>query len=172
MEIREARPEDSREMARVSIASWRYAYSGIIDDDILSRLDHTARSDGWRRVIQGNGKVFVGVHNDQLIGLAHATPYRGQETELTGAGEITAIYLQPEHIGLGFGKPLFTRTLNCLKIQALEPIVLWVLEKNERAIHFYRAMGLNWDGGAKVNQRTGLVEHRYRLQDQIPATLP
>jgi len=36
--IRPATPEDARAIAEVHVASWRYAYRGLLPDDVLDRL--------------------------------------------------------------------------------------------------------------------------------------
>jgi ribosomal protein S18 acetylase RimI-like enzyme len=86
-------------------------------------------------------------------------------------GEIYAIYLDPREWRKGYGLALVKAAMEALKAQGFSEVTLWVLDKNERGIGFYEAMGFRADGAGKVEKRRNGVESyevRYRryLEDR------
>ena len=163
MEIRKASIEDAPEIARVHIDSWRYAYKGIIEDELLASLDHEKKCAAWESIL-GNvdWPAYVAVNDDGCIdGFVHLSGYRDNDLENQNVGEVTAIYINPKILGTGVGAQLFRKALEHLYDLGYSKVALWVLEKNISGINFYNKFGFQSDGGKKVHPKTGLVELRY-----------
>jgi len=62
-------------------------------------------------------------------------------------GEIFAIYLLREAQRLGLGRKLMDATI--ARLDNCDPIILWVLKGNDRAIGFYEHYGFRFDGVVK-----------------------
>ena len=94
-----------------------------------------------------------------VVGFANIGPCREEH----GAGELYAIYVQPDSWGTGAGCALIQRVEESLRSAGFGQAILWVLEGNERAERFYRAAGWELDG-RKVDQFQGAAvsELRYR----------
>ena len=73
-------------------------------------------------------------------------------------GEIPVIYLLPEKYGMGLGGELMRFALALLFARGREQIGIWVLEKNIRAINFYKKHAFTPSEHTKVHRSTGLVE--------------
>ncbi len=166
MVIREANSEDAMAIAKVHIDSWRFAYKGIIEDQILDSLDYNKRSENWKLVLQDNSlPMFVAESIEgEVKGFIHISAYRGDDLASFGSvGEITSIYIRPEVIGTGLGYSLFQKAKVSLVEAGFNKIVLWVLEKNKLGAEFYKRCGMKPDNGKTIHPKTGLVELRYAM---------
>ena len=129
--IRNAQPGDASRLAEILIFSKRTHYRSIFHDDAFSFgelqvyptaqafLDRPETLQGYR------------VYDDGFVkGLVH-----------TEGDEIIELYVDPFFEGEGIGSALITDALS----RILHPR-LWVLEKNEAAIRFYRDRGFEMTG--------------------------
>jgi GNAT superfamily N-acetyltransferase len=166
--VRDAEPGDAAEMARVHVASWRGAYSGLMPQDVLDGLDVSVRTSLWIRIMNrtdpGRGAVLVAEDGERIIGFAGVGPTRDPDADPARTGEVGAIYLLPEAWGRGAGRLLMGEAVARLAACGYTDATLWVLDTNERARRFYAAAGWVPDGTAKVDGREGysLSEVRYR----------
>ena len=69
MEVRRAEIDDAQAMAEVHIASWRWAYKGIMPDKVLDSLDVARRADSWRQGLANpKAPVYVAEKAGEIIG--------------------------------------------------------------------------------------------------------
>jgi len=138
IQIRDARPADAAGLAAIHDAAWREAYFGIIPATELSRMIARRGSVWWLSAVRRGRHIAVVDFAGQIAGYASfgAGRLRG-----LGQGEIYELYLKPEFQGVGLGRRLFEATRERLRRRRLAGLVVWSLTENERACHFYRAMG-------------------------------
>jgi ribosomal protein S18 acetylase RimI-like enzyme len=79
-------------------------------------------------------------------------------------GELTSIYVSPQHWGTGVGRELLSAATEQLRQAGFTEATLWVLEGNTRARRFYASAGWRPDGARKDAVIAGVpvVEVRYR----------
>ncbi len=163
VQIRAAEPGDAEQVAKVHVASWRQAYTGVISDEYLARLDVDARIERWRRILEDEPetKVWVADDDGRVIGFASLGPSRDEDADRTTM-EIYTIYLEPSVWGQGVARDLMRTVLAAVPAGA--SVTLWVLAANERARHFYRRNGFAPDGVERVEEFDGetFTEVRYR----------
>lgn len=163
VQIRAAQPGDAEQVAKVHVASWRQAYTGVISDEYLARLDVDARVEHWRHVLEDEPetKVWVADDDGRVIGFASLGPSRDEDADRTTM-EIYTIYLEPSVWGQGVARDLMRTVLAA--VPEGSPVTLWVLAANERARHFYRRNGFAPDGVERVEEFDGetYTEVRYR----------
>ena len=162
---RAATAADVPAIAAVRIRSWQEGYRGLMPQDYLDALDPVAETERWR------GRDLTGQHvaeaGGRVVGWLSVGPYRadaGEEVPGPSCGEVNAIYALPSEWGLGVGRALMTHGLEELRRRGLRPVLLWVIEGNERARRFYARAGFVPDGpvvGYDVGGVT-LPEVRYR----------
>ena len=107
MLIRSARVEDAHAVAAVRVASWRWAYRGIVPDAYLDGLTEAESEESWRAVAAGEQpgaellvcEVAGGVVGFACYGAARA-PSFGH------AGELYATYYLPQAMGKGHGSAM------------------------------------------------------------------
>ncbi|MGN6256302.1 MAG: GNAT family N-acetyltransferase [Solirubrobacterales bacterium] len=161
MEIRPARADERLEIARVHVRSWQVAYRGLIDDDFLDALRPEDRAGIYELGSAEKGEVetVVALVEGSIVGFSAFGPCR--DADAPGAGEIYALYVDPDHWGTGVGRALLLESRRRLAAAGFEEGVLWVLLGNEGAKRFYAADGWRPDGATREEQPYGpLVEVR------------
>lgn len=153
-------------MARVHVRSWQAAYRGLLPDAYLDQLRAEDRAARYELASEDPQKPFtmVAVCDGAIVGFASTMPAR--DNDLTGYGELCALYVDPDHWGRGVGVALVEAARGWLAESGFEWAALWVLAGNTRAERFYRNDG--W--AADSLQRTDIVwgvtveELRYRRE--------
>lgn len=162
MKLRTATKEDAFGIAEVHVASWRYAFKGIMSQDILDNQSVPERAASWTKIlVEDSGRVFVSEHGGYVSGFVHTCGYRYDDIATPIPGEIASIYLSPEVIGQGVGAGLLKRGISFLESEGFSDIALWALEANISAIKFYNRFGFYSDGATKIHKKSGLAEQRY-----------
>ena len=87
-----------------------------------------------------------------------------------GAGERSAINLDPDHWGTGAGRELLAAAHAALARLGYAEAVLWVLPGNHRARRFYEVVGWVADGAERTDEVFAVVvaEVRYRRRLHEP----
>jgi GNAT superfamily N-acetyltransferase len=137
--IREAVLGDADAIARVSAASWRSSYRGILSEEVLAAIDVDKRAEKRREILhRGVGLHLVAEHDGELVGFCDAGPAR---EGAPGSGEVYAIYLLERMKRRRLGTELFGRARAWLAERELTTTSVWVLELNVAAREFYEALG-------------------------------
>jgi ribosomal protein S18 acetylase RimI-like enzyme len=147
LSLRQARPSDAADLARIYIESWQDTYAGILPHGLLSAMsarNHTAR---WQNQLKAQGSVIVAEdHKHGLIGLASLGGAR--DRALGFDGEVYTLYVDPAFFGQGAGRALLHGAFAALKERKLTSCLIWSHARNN-ACFFYEAMG-----GQRVAERT------------------
>ncbi|MDA8514779.1 GNAT family N-acetyltransferase, partial [Citrobacter sp. Igbk 14] len=88
--------------------------------------------------------TFVAVDGSAIRGFATVGPCR--DNDLPNFGELMALYVDPAWLGAGLGGLLMTAARERLRAVGVTDAVLWVLDANIRARHFYEREGWRPDG--------------------------
>ena len=161
MDVRRARLEDARAVARVHAETWRAAYEHVFGAERLASVSTDARLAQWERILAaGQSDVFVAVA-DGIVGFVSTGDSRDADAE----AELFAIYVLPEAWGTGAGSALMRAGVEAMRLRASGDAVLWVLDDNPRARRFYEREGWALDGERKEDEYLGLrvAEVRYRI---------
>lgn len=99
----------------------------------------------------------------EIVGFVNHVASRDSEAD-GSVGEITTIYLLPEHFGEGYGRALMDAATATLREAGFAQATLWVLADNARARRFYELAGWSLDGASKDDELGGMpvTEVRYR----------
>lgn len=139
--IREGKLADAEGIARAHTASWRAAYRGILPDEVLAQIDIDQRIATWRRVLADRSVLtlvaYDTTHRD-IVGLCDAGRSRGSSGY---AAEVYRMYLEHHARRHGLGREMFERVVDWLRGQALDSLIIWVLDNNHHARRFYEQMG-------------------------------
>ena len=154
--VREMRPEDVEDIARVHAQVWRETYGDLVPEELLAAMESAASTDRWRALIAqdpGSIRRLVGLSpRREIVAVATSGPSRDEDppTEL----ELRAINVLAEHHGTGVGDLLMESLIG------RQAASLWVLKDNARARAFYWRYGFRPDGASKVHAPTSSVEVR------------
>lgn len=146
--------EDADAIADVHVASWRWAYEGLMPEDVLATISVDKRTAMWREVIPRGGVVVAEDSGGSLVGFASVGPTT-QDDAVPGTGELFAIYLAQEAAGRGIGQSLLHRAEENLRAAGFDRAMLWVLAADDRARRFYERNGWSIDGATDTSDIKG-----------------
>lgn len=147
--IRDAVPADAARLAEIHAVSWRSAYRGLLSDEFLDGLDATTRLDWWNsRLARIPPRWAVLVAEDEggvIVGFVTIGHCDDDDRRLPEAGELYAMYVEPDLWGDGFGRTLLAGAEARFRVDAYRDASLWVLRDNQRARRFYELGGWHSD---------------------------
>ena len=163
LNLRGADVKDAPGIAEVHVASWRSAYRGLIDQQVLDELSVSTRADGWRRILSEISaphssemtphRTLVADVDERIVGWASFGA--GRDKGMTDQGEIAGLYVHPEFWSQKIGHALMVCAEQHLSDADFQSAYLWVLFGNTRAISFYERHGWAADGEEKVGNAGG-----------------
>jgi GNAT superfamily N-acetyltransferase len=161
--VRYATVGDAPALGRVHVRAWQAAYRGQMPDDYLDGLRPEERAAGWDRGLRrdrARDPVLVAERDGRVVGFAVVRPAEDPE----GAGELSAINVDPDHWGTGAGRELLAAAHEALSRLGYVEAELWVLPGNHRARRFYEVAGWVADGAQRTDEVVGVLvsEVRYR----------
>jgi GNAT superfamily N-acetyltransferase len=170
VDVRAARADDALAVAKVHVRSWQVAYRGLISQSYLDGLRPEARASRYvfDQPTPDGPLTLVAVDGDAICGFV--TTGLSRDADLQGAGEIRAIYVDPDRWGDGVGRLLMAAAVGELGRARWSQAALWVLEDNSRAQRFYELGGWQRDGSERTETVGGgpVREVRYRRSIQLP----
>jgi len=140
IKIEKANRDNLYDIAAFLDKSWRAEYRKIISDDYL---DEMKTEDRYQRLLRrfddGRSDFLVMFSDKKMIGVSvfGKSFIDGYQND----GEISAIYLESNYIGKGYGYLLFTKIEETMSEKNYEYFVLDVLTDNVRALEFYIKQG-------------------------------
>lgn len=137
MEIQKTTKELASKVSHIYAYSWKAAYRGIVPQPYLDALS----PEYWTSFLQGTPpyKGFVLVDEGEPVATSLIAPARDEA--MRGWGELVSIYVLPQYFGKGYGKKLFSYSVEQLCAEGFRNIYLWVFEENTRARVFYERNG-------------------------------
>lgn len=149
--IRRGVIEDAAEASRMHARTWKVSYRGLVPDALLDGLAPSRWENGWRRGFESTDPtrtVHVAEIGGRIVGFAGSG--RARAGAPPGyAGEVYAIYVDPDHQGKGIGRILLKKAAEGLAERRLVPVIIWTLFDNPRSRGFYESRG-----GTVVAERT------------------
>jgi ribosomal protein S18 acetylase RimI-like enzyme len=143
--FRPATVDDMAGVTRLRIAGWRAAYSHVMQQSFLDRMEALAdREIASRRARFGEDGVlqWVGSQTGSIVGWALSGP--GKDEDAPTERELYALYTDAATHGSGLAAALLAAVIGD------GPASLWVLEDNPRARAFYSRQGFVADGTRKM----------------------
>ena len=138
--IRPATIQDAESIAKIHIDAWKFAYSGIVPDAYLERLDLGVKTQRWEDILkESQSETFVMEYAGQVTSWISYGNSRDHDGE--GLGEVWALYVSPELLRHGHGRSLMQYVEEIARGAKIPSLVLWVLEKNVRGRSFYEKVG-------------------------------
>lgn len=153
--IRAADATDADAWAAVLVQSWQEAYTHLLPDGFFTPEYAESRRQVWRRMLEEPppGAVFrVGIRDGQMVGIAMSADATGAEGEdLPREQQLSLIYVVESDYGTGLAQALLDAVLGD------DPAILWVAERNPRAIRFYERNGFTLDGARREDEYRPLL---------------
>lgn len=145
MIIKDARAEDLMAISKINALGWKEAYDNLIPQEYLNTLNDDFRIDRFGNWIEkGILTVKAAWVDNELIGcIAYG---KARDKMFEPWGEVTSLYISPNHWSKGYGKTMMLYALKGLIDMGFETAYLWVLEGNDKAIKFYKKLGFIFTG--------------------------
>ena len=162
MQIRRARVEDAASIAAVHVRTWQAAYEHVFGAERLAGLDLSAREGLARHYATDDDyDAFVAEDDGRIVGFVSTG---APEDEAAEQREVFAIYVLPDAWGTGAATALLDSAVEAMRGRGAADAILWVLDDNPRARHFYEREGWHADGSAE-SEYLGLTVPlvRYRI---------
>jgi GNAT superfamily N-acetyltransferase len=165
VQIRSAVRGDELAVARVHVRTWQAAYRGLLPDAYLAGLrpeDRAARYT-FSSPDPDRPHTLVAIDDDGGAIAGFATVGLPTSDDAEGAGELLALYVEPDRWRAGVGRALIDAARARLAAR-FTCAQLWVLDGNARAERFYAADGWAFDGTSREIDCWGarVLEHRWR----------
>ena len=141
--------DDLLQVSSVYEQSWKSAYKGIIPQSYLDSIP----AGRWASSINRTGmNNLVLTDGDIIVGTSCYCASRWDK--FADHGEIVSVYLLPEYTGKGYGRKLVEAAISGLRSLGYDKVLLWVLEENTNARHFYEHLGFV-NSGEVLNDNIG-----------------
>jgi ribosomal protein S18 acetylase RimI-like enzyme len=158
--VRDARPADAADLARIQVGRWRAGYPGLVPDPVLAEItsdDNERRcAEHWAASLDSPPSsrhrvlVAVGVAAGQAGGLAAGFAAFGPATDPgrwpgTDA-ELYELCVDPGQAGRGHGSRLLNAAAVTMAEDGFGTALAWVLEQDATARRFLESAGWAADG--------------------------
>ncbi len=166
MTIREAAEDDCEAIAKVQLEASKTAYADIFPPFENLEAEMQKRTQTWRTLANDSKTdLLVSDREDRINAFVHFGRCRDNDLRCDEDAEIWSIYVLPATWRKGTGGALLKEAIGRLQNRGCKSLSLWVLEKNEIGIGFYRSYGFVTDGAVKKHQ-SGVTEIRMTKQIQ------
>lgn len=141
IDIRKVKQGDADTLAYIQTESWKVAFKGIIDADMLDKCTNIdmVRLMYQRLLDDNKGNGYILTVDDK----PHCIAYwdKARDLELAEKAELICIHSLPDNWHKGFGSKMMDVVLEDIKKSGYSEVVLWVFRDNLRARAFYEAKG-------------------------------
>jgi GNAT superfamily N-acetyltransferase len=140
--IRDAKPADALELAKLKVDGWRSAFRGIVHQSYLDAMSYEQESTRIDKFLtEGKDRfhwLFAEDEHGRPLGFSCGGPNR---TPLGNYdGELWAIYVDSSFHRHGIGRMLVSATAQRLGVDGFTNMIIWCLKDNPHC-KFYEKMG-------------------------------
>ena len=146
--LRRAQRRDANSIAAIRIAAWQTAYRGIMPDAYLDQMcldSDVERMQTWVWDSASSPHLVCEVDGRVVGWVFLLAPARDKDLEPQTV-ELAACYVEPSFWGRRIGHQMVAEAVELARACGMRTMVLWVLEQNVRALHFYGGEGFELDG--------------------------
>lgn len=145
MEIIEVDASYADIVGKVHSTAWKDAYKDIFSPEYINNNTSENRKQECVEFIANNNNKYYFILSQNIpLGIIKIS------IKQINLCEIESIYFLNEHRGNGYG----TQVIDFIKkIYRDYKVILWVLEKNDKAIRFYKNNGFIWSGKKRIINR-------------------
>ena len=155
--VRDARAEDAEAFVRAYELSWDAMAVPVLGKTLSELASLESRLESFRSGLEqtsDDARVLVAERDGAIVGVATWV--------CDGATcELRSLYVVPEAWGTGAARQLMETALEAMRARGATEAVLWVVEENGRARHFYEREDWTLDGETRASP-LGPAEVRYR----------
>jgi GNAT superfamily N-acetyltransferase len=166
--IRDAQPGEEYAVADVHVRAWKRAYRGLLPAAYLNELHPRDRVSGYRFGDSGTGAPHTLLAFDRTALVGFCTFGASRDEDAPAAGELFALYVDPDRWRTGAGRALLLASRERLHALGYREAVLWVLRGNQPAERFYESDGWRRDGSSRWEDPWGVRSQVFRFRRELP----
>lgn len=142
--IRKAKPNDSEEITRIHINTWKTTYNEFFPEEIFINQEKNfeQRNNNIKKAIEQDDEYHYLVYEEDNTILGFACYGKGRGDDYTDMGEVYSIYIEKENQRKGIGRKLITECFDLLKNNGYKEIIIRCLQGNSSG-NFYKLLGGN-----------------------------
>lgn len=161
--VRDARPSDAGDLARIQVARWRAGYAGLVPAEVLAELTSAEAEQRWREhwesslasppSLRHRVMVAVGVAAGGarvVAGFASFGPTTDADRWPATDGELYELCVVAGQTDQGHGSRLLNAAAATMAEDGFGTVCAWVLEADAGAREFLESSGWAPDGARKV----------------------
>ena len=182
--VRDARPADAADLARIQVSRWRAGYAGLIPDPVLAGIssqeterqgrEHSAAS--LTSPLTGRHRVLVAVAASpegerHVVGFASFGPATDPGRWPGTDAELYELCVAPDQTGRGHGSRLLNAAAATMADDGFTTVVGWILEQDSVARRFLESAGWAPDG-ARRSLDMGVPVPTIRLHTTLTPASP
>lgn len=181
--VRPARPDDAADIARIQLATWRYAYRRILPRHVLEGLDEAWMANQWRSSIDAppsaRHRVLVAVEQAEqayLVGFAATgeadeealAPEEDEKTVLgPNVASITDLLVEPRWGRRGHGSRLLAACVDLWRADGFSTALAWAFEADAALRAFLTSAGWEPDGATRALDMDDMLVPQLRLHTTV-----
>lgn len=149
--IARAAIDDSRDIARVYVDTWRSTYPGMLPDKVLVGMSLERQATDWQWLIRNRARslpvVVAREPGAGVVGFASCGAARSSDRLAAGphaglAGEVFTLYVRTDFQNRGIGRRLLGAAFAALREHEFSGAFLWVLSASPSRFFYERVGGL------------------------------
>ena len=160
--VRDARPADASDIARIQVARWRAGYAGFVPADVLAELTSPEAEGRWREHWAGSlaspptsrhralVAVAAGAGGARLVaGFASFGPATDPDRWPATDAELYELCVAQDQAGRGHGSRLLNAAAAAMADDGFGAVSGWVLERDRAGREFLESSGWAADGARR-----------------------
>lgn len=173
---------DCAALAHIHVAGWRAAYGGMVDDEYLAGLREDEFATKWQSWLNEGTAPLLAIDEATKTpvgfvsyGKVRTAPPGSSPIRPPYTAEIYAIYILPDFWRIGIGTRLLKKSVANLYENKHKSLCLWVVDKNKRAVSFYKKYGGQKCGKQQIEIGPSSVQEicfGWRNTDQMIGDMP
>ena len=148
-DIRPASAADAKGIAALHGRSFIFTYSDLLTTTVATIKGLNRRVTLWTDRLVGpppGCATFVAHEDGRIDGFVFVGPSGDEDDKGKVISQVFSIHVDPSRRGGGIGRRLLEHALGFLRSSGFKEATLWVVAGNDRARHFYEALGWRLDG--------------------------
>lgn len=139
--IRNIKEEDIPSIVDITINSWKKAYKGIIDDNVLNSMNRQEKMEKLRKSYKKD-RYIVAEINEEIVGFCRYIDNNSYTPNILEIDcEIVALYVKPIFKYNGIGTKMVQFVINEFRNEGKTKMIIWCLKDNKPSRKFYTKMG-------------------------------
>ena len=180
--VRDARPPDAEEIARIQLSTWRTAYARLLPRRILDELSVQFLAGRWHDAITDpptkRHRVLVAIEQAEqsfMVGFAASGPSDeaalapGEPALGEDVAAVTDLLVEPRWGRRGHGSRLLAASVDMWRSDGFDSAVAWVYERDAATRKFLAGAGWEPDGVTRALDVDDLLVPQLRLHVALDA---